>query len=283
MQLAPHYGSEPILTLDGDPASIAVPAIRQLRRLAATLATFTDEQWAHPSRCEGWTTRDVILHLTPTNSYWALSVGAGLRGEPTRFLGTFDPVASPAQMVAAASPASNAEVLAAYTASVDTWAGVLASVTGDQWNAPAEAPPGHISVSAVAHHALWDSWVHERDIMLPLGLPTDEQPDEVAACLRYAAALGPALAACHGRTDQGVLAVEPTGCTATPFEVAVTDRVRVRPRGDTATVPAADLVLAGDSVQLLEAFSVRAPLPELPPTATWLVNGLRETFDALPG
>lgn len=46
---------------------------------------------------------------------------------------------------------------------------LLGSLEAVDWEALAEAPPGHITVSAVTHHALWDSWIHERDVLLPLG------------------------------------------------------------------------------------------------------------------
>lgn len=99
MQLNPRYGDDPVITFDGSPAAIAEPTIRQRRRLAAALATLDDEQWAHPSRCDGWSSRDVIVHLDSTNAFWAYSIVAGLRGEPTQLLATFDPVASPAELV----------------------------------------------------------------------------------------------------------------------------------------------------------------------------------------
>jgi uncharacterized protein (TIGR03083 family) len=284
MQLAPHYGPDPIIVLDGDPSAIAVPVIRQRRRLAAALATFDDEQWAHPSRCEGWSNRDVIVHLTGTNSFWALSIAAGLRGEPTRFLATFDPVASPARMVATAAPASNAEVLAQFVATSDALADQLGSLSADQWALPAEAPPGHISVSAVAHHALWDSWIHERDILLPLGLAAEEEADEVAACLRYVAGLGPCLAASRGRVGRAVLAIEASGPHDATLSVRVDVSDRVIVRDGNAAVAVGDLMLVGDAVQLVEALSVRAPLQQpIPPEVAWLVSGLLETFDVLPG
>ena len=66
------------------------------------------------------------------------------------------------------------------------------------WSTLAEAPHGHVTISAMALHALWDSWVHERDILLPLGLAPEHHDDEVAASLRYAAALGPAFALSRG-------------------------------------------------------------------------------------
>ena len=96
MLLNPHYGADPVLVLEGDPTAILAPTVRQRRRLAATVAGFTEAEWSHPSRCDGWSSRDVIVHLDGTNFFWTQSIAAGLRGDPTRYLATFDPVASPA-------------------------------------------------------------------------------------------------------------------------------------------------------------------------------------------
>ncbi len=37
---------------------------QQRRRLVVTLEQLTDEQWNHPSLCQGWRVRDVVGHLT---------------------------------------------------------------------------------------------------------------------------------------------------------------------------------------------------------------------------
>ena len=181
MLLIPRYGTDPVIVLDGDPSAIAEPVIRQRRRLTALLADLDDEQWAHPSRCAGWSSRDVILHLDSTNNFWSFSIAQARRGEPTTFLATFDPVASPVQLVNDAGAISNAETLDRFTASTEALVTVLESLDADGWTTLAEAPPGHISVSALAHHALWDSWIHERDIVLPLGRTPVEEHDEIAA------------------------------------------------------------------------------------------------------
>jgi uncharacterized protein (TIGR03083 family) len=274
MLLNPRYGPDPVLTLDGDPAAIAAPAIRQRRRLAATLATLDDEQWRHPTRCQGWTARDVIVHLDSTNSFWSLTTAAATRGEPTQYLATFDPVASPAHMVARANETSPAEVLDRFVASTDSLADLWSSFGDADWSAVGEAPPGHISVSAVTHHALWDSWVHERDVLLPLGIDATEEPDEVTSCLRYVAALGPALDLNRGNPRRGALAVRASD-PAVEAVVEIGDRVHVRTgAGD------ADLCLSGSAVELLEAFSIRRPFPQQPPAETsWIVQGLSTTFD----
>lgn len=280
MQLTPRYGAQPVITLDGPPAAIAGPLIRQRRRLATALASFTDEQWSHPSRCAGWSNRDVIVHLDSTNTFWSMSIAAGVHGEPTRFLATFDPVASPAQLVTGSGDVSTGEVLARFVASTDALVGLCSSLDHAGWSAAAEAPPGHVSVSAVAHHALWDSWVHERDVLVPLGLAPEPEADEVAACLRYVAALGPALALNRGAAGSGVLAIDATG----PDVVVVVDiGEEVVVRAGAAGAPTVELRLAGDAVELLEALSVRRPLTQLIPVGSaWMLRGLSDTFDVAP-
>lgn len=277
MQLTPSYGADPLITLDGDPSSIATPLIRQRERLAATLATFTDEQWAHPSRCAGWSNRDVITHLQSTNAFWGFSIAMGLKGDPTRFLATFDPVASPAQLVADAPPISTTELLQQFAASNDALTAQLRSLDADGWGTVAEAPVGHVAITTLAHHALWDSLVHERDIVIPLDAIPVEEPDETLASLRYAAALGPAFAVSRGMATPGVLAVE-LADPAGSFVVEVTDRVAVR-----AGSGHGDLVLAGRAIDLLEALSLRAALDQqVPDDAAWWVDGLKVTFDQAP-
>ena len=276
MQLNPSYGTEPVIVLDGDPAAVAAPAIRQRRRLAATLAQLTDQQWAHPSRCDGWSSRDVIVHLDSTNSFWAYTIAAGVGGERTELLATFDPVASPADMVAASQDKTPSEVLDQFVASTDALVELWAGLDAASWTALAEAPPGHISISAVTHHAIWDSWIHERDILLPLGISPAEEPDEVAASLRYAAALGPAIGRNLGGDRRGSVAIQATEPDIA-FAVTIGDQVAVAP-----VHAAVDLQLSGGAVHLLEAFSRRVPLDQdIPDDRAWMLGGLSEIFDEI--
>lgn len=276
MQLTPRYGGDPLIALDGAPDAIGAVAVGQRRRLADTLASFDDDQWSHPSRCEGWSNRDVIVHLDSTNAFWTYSIAQGLAGEPTQFLAAFDPVASPAELVAASGDVSPREVLEKFVASNEALAAVLEPLGADDWSATAEAPPGHQSINAVVHHALWDSWVHERDILQPLDLPTPEVPNEVVACLRYAAALSPAFALSRRRAQSAVLAVEATDPDVA-FVVDVGTSASVR----AGTTERADLRLTGSAVRLVEALSVRGPLgQEVPAESAWMVGGLAEVFDS---
>lgn len=239
------------------------------------MATFTEAQWNHPSRCAGWSNRDVVSHLDSTNTFWMFAIAAGRKGDPTQFLATFDPVATPAQLVAASSGDGSAAVLERFVANTESLVDLLTSLDEHEWLMLAEAPPGHLSISAVAHHALWDSWVHERDILLPLGMVPADETDEIVAALRYVAALGPAFAATRGTLDTGVLAIDVTDPDVS-IVVDIGEQVAVR----TGPADDADLRLTGAAVELLEALSLRTPLDRsLPAESSWMLRGLAETFD----
>nr|MDQ3294690.1 maleylpyruvate isomerase N-terminal domain-containing protein [Actinomycetota bacterium] len=267
MQLTPRYDDPSFLRLDrplGDPA---VPLLRQRRRLADVLGGLDDAQWAAPSRCEAWSVKDVVAHLVSTNQFWTFSIGAGLAGEPTRFLTTFDPVASPAELVDAGRAQPPAAVLADFVASNEALAGAVETLDDEAWSKLAEAPPGHVPLRAVVLHALWDAWIHERDIVLPLGLAPVEDDDEIAGCLTYGAALSPAFAVAHSRGRTGAVAVAASDPDVR-FVVEVGDGVVVRD-GD---APDGALRLEGPAVELVEALSFRVPLPcPVPAEHEWLL------------
>ena len=273
MLLTPRYGATPVITLDGDPAAVGDLLVDQRRRVAETLSQLSYDQWGRPSRCSGWSVLDVAVHLSSTNPFWEASIRSGVGGEPTEFLSSFDPVATPAQMVAAADR-TGAEVVEEFTASTESLEALVAELALSDWEALAEAPPGHMSVSAVAHHALWDSWIHERDMLLPLGASPIEDADEVVASLRYVASLAPGLALGIGARRTGGFDVSASGPDTT-FHVEIGDDVAV-----TDGAAGSDFVLEGNAVDLLEALSVRVPLQAMiPDELHWAFSGLRTVFD----
>lgn len=275
MLLTPRYDGPPPITIDGPSDDQLEPFLRQRDRLVEVLGGLTDEEWAEPSRCEGWSVQDVVNHLAVVNGFWAFSIAQGLAGAPSKFLATFDPQASPAELAPTMRTLTPAETYAQLVDSSQAVVDLLVPLDGVGWSTPAEAPPGHIAIRLLANHALWDAWVHERDIVLPLGRTPVEEPDEVRACLRYAAALGPALALARTVGQRGAIVVEPTVGGALVVEVA--DTVHVH-EGE---APAGAVRLTGDAVGLIEALSVRGPLDleHVPAADRWLVEGLTATFD----
>ncbi len=249
------------MVFDGDVDDQLEPMARQRKRLEAQLATFTDDQWQTHSRCTDWTVRDVIAHLVGVNQFWTYSVKCALAGNPSRLLANFDPAGTPAEMVAGMVAISTSEVLAQFVFSNREFLASLDGLTTAQWGMLGESPAGHVPLRLVAQHALWDSWIHERDIMVPLGLAQVEEPDELTSCLRYVAALSPTFTISTGADIGGVFGVSARRPTIT-FSIAVHDTVTCSQRAEFDGI-----TLMGDATELVEALSLRAPLPDDAPEA----------------
>lgn len=274
MRLDPAYGPRPPLVVDLPALSVLHPVVGQRRRLHAHLAAMSDDAWRQPSRCDGWSAQDVVTHLTSTNQFWDLSIQQGLAGAPTRFLATFDPVTSPAELVAQRGQVAPAETLAAFAESNDALLATVEALDGPQLLLTAEAPPGHLPIRHVLDHALWDAWVHERDILLPQGAPAVEDPDEVRTSLRYAAALGRAVSLAAG-TGPGSAEITATS----PDERLVVEVAAEQVRVHDGAAPSDARGLEGPAVELLEMLSRREVGRPRPPAAEWLSAGLALVFD----
>src|SRR5438105_4264977 len=97
---------------------------------------------------------------------------------------------------------------------------MLAGLTDDEWSAP----------------TLWDCWIHERDVALPLGRTPAIEADEVASSLRYAAALGPGFLINGGDGCRGRFAVD-AHRPPTQFWLEVDDSVHVHDGGAPGDAP----------------------------------------------
>jgi uncharacterized protein (TIGR03083 family) len=275
MRISPRYEGPTILEIAAG-GDVAEPFVRQRRRLEAIFASLSADDWSAPTRCENWRVQDVATHLDGVNGFFHSSIAAGLAGTPTRMLEGFDPKATPAAMVGGAPATTRADTLAELTRSNDALCELVAGLDTQQLSTIAEGPPGLVPIRLLVLHALWDCWVHERDVGLPLGLRVAEEPDEVLACLRYVAGFGPAVALALGKAKPAVLALETTDPDGWVV-VEVTDRVVVhdQPPSD------ATVVVRDSAVNLVEALSVRAPIAgSVPADHRWLVDTLAVVFEA---
>jgi uncharacterized protein (TIGR03083 family) len=264
------------MSIGGELDDQLVPLMRQRRRLETMLVHLVDDEWGSPSRCDDWTVQDVAAHIVGVNAFWTASVLAGLAGTPTRVLTGFDPAATPALMVGAMRELRSDQVLDQLVASNDALLDVVGHLDASGWNAVAESPAGHVPIRLIAHHALWDCWIHERDIALPLGLTPPAEPDEVRSCLRYVAAVNATFAIASGMRVAKMLALEATD-PALDMVIEVGDSVAVQDGSPPPEAPC----LRGDAVALIDALSLRAPLPVSTPTE-WLdmLEGLATAFRA---
>ncbi len=276
MRVTPRYDHSPIIQIDGDPLDQLEPVTRQRRRLAATLSQFRADDWEAPSRCDGWRAQDVVAHLAGVDQFWTASVSLGRAGQPSRYLAEFDPVATPALMVDQVRDDSPHEILERFIASSEAFLSILHDLEPHEWSKVAEAPPGHLPIRLLASHALWDAWIHERDIELPRGNVPTVCADEVTSSLRYVAALSGAFLLQLNPRTTGSWALE-VHDPSDSFVVTLDGTVVVRHQ--TTTSPEA---LRGDAISILEALSFRVPLPDTAPSS-WrtLVGGLATMFETI--
>ena len=205
--------------------------------------------------CAGWADRDVVSHLVTTNSFWAASIDR----RPGR---RADPVPAGVRPGGHPGPAGRGHPVHGdrRAARPSSWpptrpsSEALDGLDADGWETMAEAPAGHLALSAVACHALWDAWVHERDICLPLGL--DRWPRRPTRS-PSASATWPASARPSwpppGRPGSGAFAVPATDPDVDP-------RGRGRARRSSCATPRVRRrdcrPSQGDAVALTEAFSL---------------------------
>jgi uncharacterized protein (TIGR03083 family) len=117
--------------------------------LAADLAGLTDEQWATPSLCAGWSVRDVLGHLTATAKLTSGGFITGLLASGLKFNDMS------AKNVARETAGTPADTLAAFRAT-------LTATTH---------PPGPLPTW------LGETIVHAEDIRRPLGMAHDYPPE----------------------------------------------------------------------------------------------------------
>ncbi len=128
------------------------------------LAGFTRDDWSAPTRCADWSAHDVVRHLCDCNAILAgtdegvLDVTAG-----------FDPRTSPRRWPAILASESPEATLARF---LDTSRGLLALARKRMARAErydVRLPYGPMDWTVPLLHGFWDSWLHERDILLALG------------------------------------------------------------------------------------------------------------------
>ena len=228
MATIPQYydeGGAP-LEIGIDPLSVGPTWFAHRDRLTGWLADLPDDAWGGPTRCDGWTVSELVRHLASVLQFEGFTLHQAAKGHATRLLEGMDTQETPgaaAALLGDLDPGALLETMRGFDAQIDT--------TVDEWSAAdwgrtAEAPPGHLPAWMSLCHMLFDSWVHEYDLLLP----RDETPAVVANEVEIVVAYVLGLAGVTGEGfDRG-------GATA---EVRVTDcdlRIGLDARGDRAIV-----------------------------------------------
>lgn len=176
-------------SVPGRPEEIAVAWISHRQRLRNWFASLAPDGWSGATRCTDWRVLDLAQHLVSGAQFLGYTLHQSGKGEATRLLVGFDSQQTAVETAAdfdGLAPQSLLEQMTAMDARVHLQLDML---SGDTAAAPAEAPPGQVPAYVAVNHFLFDSWVHERDLLLPANeLPVIE-PTEAAMVASYVVAL----------------------------------------------------------------------------------------------
>jgi uncharacterized protein (TIGR03084 family) len=139
---------------------------QQHDELAGLLAERTPDEWARPTRCEGWDVADVVLHLAQTDGYAIASVRGEL-GTRAVFEGAGDVDAGAAELVARERGASGADVGARWAA---TAAELRAILRASDAHRRVRWVTGMLSTYSLASTRLAECWIHTGDVADAFGV-----------------------------------------------------------------------------------------------------------------
>ena len=156
---------------------VAAALAAQQDDLDAMVAVLDDAGWATPSRCEGWTVSDVVLHLAQTNE---MAVGS-LQGRFEEVAGgmseglplTTSVDESAGLLVAWERGAPGRDVLARWRSSV---ASLREGFLALDPSARVTWVAGEMSAQTLATTRLAETWIHTGDVAGPLG--HEVEPDD---------------------------------------------------------------------------------------------------------
>lgn len=257
-----YYNDESVpLEVDASLGPVLDPWVRHRERFVDELSSLTDQQWRAESRCDGWSTRDVVCHLLDVDTFWMLSLNAGRDGAPTAYLRDFDPKATPLDLVDAKANLTTAEVNEQFAANTAAFIDTAKSFTDDEWSTISESPMGHVPARLTLAHALWDSWLHERDVLVPLGQEPQSAADELAVVMWYSLFFGATQGGLIGDSQPVGEGADAPIDAELRFDEVPDNPVRVRVDRGVRLERAGQPTPAGSALDFVEALTGRTEWP----------------------
>ena len=215
------------------------PAVESLEHCWSSLDDLVDQltadQWATQSLCPEWTVRGVLVHLG--------AVEHMLLGEPPGSMPDALPFAKVGEWMESVAALSDREMLARYRHVIAARRAELSAMSDEDFDLPCMTPVGPGTYGRFMDVRVFDFWVHEQDIRVPLGFPGHE--DGAAAEMAIAeveASLGYIIGRKVGLPDGKSITIDLTGPVDRMFHVVVDGRA-----GQVAALDAADVTLRTDS------------------------------------
>jgi uncharacterized protein (TIGR03083 family) len=138
----------------------------QRRRFVAVLQGFGADDWAAPTRCADWSAHDVVRHVCDATVF---ANAAGADDRTLDITAGFDPRISPGRWLTASAGQSPAATLGCLVAATDELIGRARDRLARGSTFDVRLPYGPMDWTVLLLHLFWDSWIHERDVLLARG------------------------------------------------------------------------------------------------------------------
>jgi uncharacterized protein (TIGR03083 family) len=154
----------------------------QRRRLLELARTLGDDEWAHATRCSEWNAHELVVHVMGATD----ACRSTLTGPRSVFDEHFDPNSSPNAFVDSRSAQPVGVTLeqldAAITSTIDAIEAQRTRTPTLQVTAVWGEP---VDWRLLVTHMFFDGWVHERDLLLPLGREPEVSDVEARLATAY--------------------------------------------------------------------------------------------------
>jgi uncharacterized protein (TIGR03083 family) len=176
-----------------DPAHLVEVFGEQRNRFVAVLQGFRPDDWLAPTRCTRWTAHDIVLHLCDCNSQ-ATGKDPGILDVRDGY----DPRVTPALRLAAFAGEPPAATLDRLTTTTADLLDLVRDRLTHHHRFDVRLPYGRMDWTVLLLHAFWDSWLHERDVVLARGMDHGTSDDATFYATAYGVFLAAAVAPLFG-------------------------------------------------------------------------------------
>ena len=193
---------------DFDPECLLGVFGRQRQRFVAVLRGFGPGDWAAPTRCTDWSAHDVVRHLCDTN------MRAAAIGPDDRMLDItagYDPRITPREWLTASAGESPDVTFSRFLATTEERLALDRARLAEGARFDVRMPYGPMDWTVRVLHGLWDSWLHERDVLLPRGIEHPTDGDATVYATAYGLFIAAAVASVFGNPVQEKLKLSGDG------------------------------------------------------------------------
>jgi uncharacterized protein (TIGR03083 family) len=255
---------------DLDPEHLLEVFGRQRQRFVAVLRGFDPGDWAAATRCADWSAHDVVRHLCDGNMKVA---AAGPDDGTLDLTAGFDPRITPRRWPTVSASESPGATLTRFLATTYELLALARDRLARRQRFGVRLPYGPVDWTVLLLHAFWDSWLHERDVLLARGRQHPTDGDATVYAAAYGLFIAAAVASMFGAQVQETLKLGGDGGGIFDLDSRGASTLTVT-RLTTAGPPAAEVA---------DALAGRSPIPvvlgDLQASSRAALSGMADFFN----